>query len=217
MSAPRWSRGSETPYWPPCPTARARAVRTLEWFKANLASWVEEASVFGSFPSLYMGLVHEDGKAAYSDGELRVIDGDGLVLMDRADPRPYWDYIGEAVEPWSYLKSTYYKPLGYPDGLYRVGPLARLNVVDQLGTPAADAELAEYRARLGRYPSSSFQYHWARLIEILHCIDMLEDLLSDPGILGKDVRAARFDKPPRGRRGVGSAPGHLVPPLPRGR
>ena len=96
--------------------------------------------------------------------------------MDRADPRPYWDYIGEAVEPWSYLKSTYYKPLGYPDGLYRVGPLARLNVVDQLGTPAADAELAEYRARLGRYPSSSFQYHWARLIEIVHCIDTLEDL-----------------------------------------
>jgi NAD-reducing hydrogenase large subunit len=171
------------------PEARARAVRTLEWFKANLASWVEEASVFGSFPSLYMGLVHDDGKAAYSDGEMRVIDGDGHALMDGADPRPYWDYIGEAVEPWSYLKSTYYKPLGYPDGLYRVGPLARLNVVDRLGTPAADVELAEYRARLGRYPSSSFQYHWARLIEILHCIDMLEGLLSDPGILGAEVRA----------------------------
>ncbi len=171
------------------PDARARAVRTLEWFKGNLASWVEEASVFGSFPSLYMGLVHESGNAAYSDGELRVVDSDGHVLVDRADPRPYWDYIGEAVEPWSYLKSTYYKPLGYPDGLYRVGPLARLNVVDQLGTPAADAELAEYRARLGPYPSSSFQYHWARLIEILHCIDMLEELLSDPGILGADVRA----------------------------
>jgi NAD-reducing hydrogenase large subunit len=171
------------------PDARARAVRTLEWFKANLASWVEEASVFGSFPSLYMGLVHEDGNVAYSDGELRVIDGDGHALIRRGDPRPYWDYIGEAVEPWSYLKSTYYKPLGYPDGLYRVGPLARLNVADQLGTAAADAELADYRARLGRYPSSSFQYHWARLIEILHCIDMLEDLLSDPSILGTDIRA----------------------------
>jgi NAD-reducing hydrogenase large subunit len=171
------------------PDARTRAVRTLEWFKANLASWVEEASVFGSFPSLYMGLVHEDGNIAYSDGELRVVDGDGHLLVDKADPKPYWDYIGEAVEPWSYLKSTYYKPLGYPAGLYRVGPLARLNVVDQLGTPAADAELAEYRGRLGRYPSSSFQYHWARLIEVLHCIDTLDDILSDPEILGTDVRA----------------------------
>jgi len=171
------------------PDARARAARTLEWFKANLASWVEEAACFGSFPSLYMGLVHETGNAAYSDGDLRVIDSDGLVLMDKGDPRNYWDYIGEAVEPWSYLKSTFYKPLGYPEGLYRVGPLARLNVVDQLGTRAADRELAEYRSRLGRYPNSSFYYHWARLIEVVHCIDMIDELLSEPDILGEDVRA----------------------------
>ena len=45
------------------PDARERAVRTLDWFKANIASWAEEASVFGSFPSLYMGLVHETGDA----------------------------------------------------------------------------------------------------------------------------------------------------------
>jgi NAD-reducing hydrogenase large subunit len=93
------------------------------------------------------------------------------------------------VEPWTYLKFPYYKALGYPEGMYRVGPLARLNVVDQLGTPTADAELAEYRARLGRYPSSSFHYHWARLIEVVHCIDMVEEILSTPDILGHDVRA----------------------------
>ena len=92
MSAPRSRRGSETPSLAAVPDARARAVRTLEWFKANLASWVEEAAIFGSFPSLYMGLVHENGNAAYSDGELRVVGGDGLVLIDKADPRPYWDY-----------------------------------------------------------------------------------------------------------------------------
>ncbi|HTV10324.1 MAG TPA: Ni/Fe hydrogenase subunit alpha [Acidimicrobiales bacterium] len=171
------------------PQARAAAVRGLQWYKANLASWAEEAAIFGNFPSLYMGLVHETGNAAYSDGELRVIDAKGNRLLDGADPRPYWDYIGEAVEPYSYLKSAYFKPIGYPDGLYRVGPLARLNVVDQLGTEPADIELAEYRMRLGRFPSSSFHYHWARLIEILHCIDMIEQLLSDADILGDDVRA----------------------------
>ena len=170
-----------------------------------------------SFPSLYMGLVHESGNAAYSDGELRVVDGDGWVLADRVDPRPYWDYLGEAVEPWSYLKSTYYKPLGYPDGIYRVGPLARLNVVDQLGTPAADAELAEYRERLGRYPTSSFQYHWARLIEIVHCIDMIEEILSDPDILGPDVRARASVNRQEGVGRVRGAPRDPVPPLPGGR
>ncbi|HXW82225.1 MAG TPA: Ni/Fe hydrogenase subunit alpha [Acidimicrobiales bacterium] len=189
------------------PDARQRAVGTLDWFKANIASWAEEASVFGSFPSLYMGLVHESGNAAYSDGELRVIDGEGRVLLDRANPRPYWEYIGEAVEPWSYLKSTYFKSLGYPAGMYRVGPLARLNVVDQLGTPRADHELYEYRGRLGRYPSSSFQYHWARLIEVVHCIDMIEDLLSEPDILGEDVRA---------RAAINSREGVGVSEAPRG-
>ena len=171
------------------PDARARAHRTLEWFKANVATWADEAAHLGEFPSLHMGLVHETGNAAYSDGLLRVVDGNGWVLADGVDPRSYWDYLGEAVEPWSYLKSTYFKPLGYPAGIYRVGPLARLNVVERLGTPAADAELAEYRERLGRYPSSSFHYHYARLIEIVHCIDMIDEILSDPDILNPHVRA----------------------------
>jgi NAD-reducing hydrogenase large subunit len=171
------------------PDARARVVRTLEWYKANVAGRAEEAAHFGDFPSLYMGLVHENGIAAYSDGRLRVVDGTGWVLADEVDARSYWDYLGEAVEPWSYLKSSYFKPLGYPAGIYRVGPLARLNVVERLGTPAADAELAEYRERLGRYPSSSFHYHYARLIEILHCIDMIGEILSAPDILDTHVRA----------------------------
>ncbi|MHB1497594.1 MAG: Ni/Fe hydrogenase subunit alpha [Acidimicrobiales bacterium] len=172
------------------PDAHARAVRTLEWYKENLASWAEEAAHFGSFPSLYMGLVHHrTGNAAYSDGHLRMVDAEGHRLLDDVDPRPYWDYLGEAVEPYSYLKSPFYKPLGYPAGLYRVGPLARLNVVDKLGSPVADAELAEFRLRLGRFPHGSFHYHWARLIEILHCIDTIGQILSGPDILDQDVRA----------------------------
>jgi NAD-reducing hydrogenase large subunit len=171
------------------PDARARARRTIEWYKARLASYVDEVASFGNFPSLYMGLVHEQDRAAYSDGMLKVIDPNGWVLADAVDPRPYWDYLGERVEPFSYLKSTYFKPLGYPDGLYRVGPLARLNVVERMGLPASDAELAEYRERLGRYPSSSFHYHYARLIEIVHGIDAIEHILSSPDILDTDVRA----------------------------
>ncbi len=171
------------------PQARARALRTLRWYKENLSSWAEETARFGNFPSLYMGLVHETGNAAYSDGSLRVVDARGRLLVDGADPRRYWEYLGEAVEPWSYLKFPYFLPLGYPEGMYRVGPLARLNVVDQLGTPEADAELAEYRARLGRYPSSSFHYHYARLIEVVHCIDMIEEILLSPEVLDHHVRA----------------------------
>ncbi|MGD1012484.1 MAG: Ni/Fe hydrogenase subunit alpha [Acidimicrobiales bacterium] len=171
------------------PDALDRVRRTLAWYKENVAKWADEASVFANFPSLYMGLVAENGDIDFSDGNMRVIDAEGKRLADDVDPKPYWDYIGEAVEPWSYLKSTYWKDLGYPGGLYRVGPLARLNVIDQMGTPEADEELGQYREKLGRYPSSSFYYHHARLIEMLHCVHSIKALLSDPEILNDRVRA----------------------------
>ena len=78
------------------------------------------------------------------DGTLRFIDSKGRFVADAVDPARYQDYIGEAVEPWSYLKSPYYKPAGYPDGIYRVGPAARLNVCSGCGTPRADQEWAEF-------------------------------------------------------------------------
>ena len=36
---------------------------------------------------------------------------------------------------------------------------------------------------------SSYQYHYARLIEILYCVERIEQLLNDPNILSKHVRA----------------------------
>ncbi len=101
-----------------------------------------------------MGLVDADGTVDHYGGLLRVVDADGGWLADRIDPRTYQDYLGEAVEPWSYLKSTYWKALGYPDGVYRVGPLARLIVADQLGTPRADAELGRSASASGASPAA---------------------------------------------------------------
>jgi len=182
------------------PDALERVRRTLAWYKANLAPWADEASAFADAPSLYMGLVEPDGSAAYSDGDLRVIDGAGNLLADHRDPRPYWEYLVESVDPSSGETATYWSDLGRPEGLYRVGPLARLNVIDQLGTAEADRELQLYRTRLGRLPASSFYYHHARLIEILHCVQQIADIVSDPGILGEQVRAV--GEPDR-REGVG--------------
>src|SRR5690606_1972151 len=95
----------------------------------------------------------------------------------------YQSYIAEKVEPWSYLKSPYYRPLGYPNGIYRVGPLARLNVHEVLGTPEADQEFLEYRGLAGT-ASSSFYFHYAYMIEIFSSDDRIEYMLSDTDILG---------------------------------
>jgi NAD-reducing hydrogenase large subunit len=171
------------------PEAIAAIDRALAWYKASVMRWADEAAVFGDFRSAFMGLVDEAGDIDYYDGRLRVMDADGGMLADGVDPRTYADYLGEAVEPSSYLKSTYWKAIGYPDGVYRVGPLARLIVADQMGTPRADAELGEFRDRLGRVPSSSFHYHHARLIDALHAAERIDQILRKPHILSARVRS----------------------------
>lgn len=171
------------------PEARSAVRRGLEWYRTRLAGFADEAGTFGTAPMLSMGLVHETGDAAYSDGDLRVVDAGGTRLADQIDPRPYWDYLGEVAHEDTFLKSTYWKALGHPEGTYRVGPLARLNVVDQLGSPEADDRLGEFRDRAGRTPQGSFHYHEARLIEILHAITVIGQLLVKSDILDRRVQS----------------------------
>jgi NAD-reducing hydrogenase large subunit len=162
---------------------------TLSWFKKGLDDHQESARVFGNFPSLFLGLVTPEGGLEHYDGRIRIVHATGNIVADQLDPAKYFEYIGEAVEPWSYLKFPYYKPLGYPGGIYRVGPLARLNVASHCGTPLADQELAEFR-QLGRGSVlSSFHYHYARLIEILFCLERIGLLMDDPSLLDSNVRA----------------------------
>jgi NAD-reducing hydrogenase large subunit len=160
----------------------------LDLFKKLVGQFGREAQIFGNFPSLYMGLVGPNGVWEHHDGTLRFVDGARNVIADNLQARDYQSYIGEAVEPWSYLKFPYYKPMGYPDGCYRVGPLARLNVCERMGTPQADAELQEFRSGGGAV-NSSFMYHQARLIEILCALENIEILVDDPDIMGDRLRA----------------------------
>jgi NAD-reducing hydrogenase large subunit len=171
------------------PEARAIAADALQRFKQLLARFSREAQVFGNFPSLFMGLVGSDGSWEHYDGRLRFVDSGGNIIADDIDPARYQEFIGEAVEPASYLKSPYYRPLGYPDGIYRVGPLARLNVCSQMGTPLADKELDEFKALGHGAVTSSFFYHYARLIEILAAVERIELLLDDEDLLSTRLRA----------------------------
>jgi NAD-reducing hydrogenase large subunit len=197
------------------PEAQATAQAALGRFKKMLDGFQEEARTFGDFPSLFLGLVGPDGAWEHYDGLLRFVDAAGVAIADAIDPTRYGEYIGEAVEPDSYLKSPYFRPLGYPGGAYRVGPLARLNVCARMGAPLADQELAEYRQRGGRIVQSSFFYHYARLVEILAATEGIERLLADP-----DVVARSGDRATTGRlradAGVNRLEGIGVSEAPRG-
>lgn len=182
------------------PEVLAIAERTLEWFKGVIENFREEVASFGNFPTMFMGIVKKNGGLTFYDGGIRIVNSSGEVIANGLDPADYPDYIGEKVESWSYLKSPYYMPAGYPDGIYRVGPLARLNVADRCGTPRADQELAEFHELQRTAVLSSFRYHHARLVEILYCVERLEQLLTDPDILSRHVRAIAG---PNAMEGVG--------------
>jgi NAD-reducing hydrogenase large subunit len=188
------------------PQAINIARKTLDWFKPVIQTFQQEIDNFANFPSLFLAIVSPDGTLEHYDGLIRVVDARRRIVADKIDAGAYPDYIGEAVEADSYLKSPYFKPLGYPAGIYRVGPLARLNVCERTGTPLAECELAEFRAmQPDGAVLSSFHYHYARLIEILHAIERVCELLAAPDILSSQVRA--FASPNKSEGiGVSEAP-----------
>jgi NAD-reducing hydrogenase large subunit len=171
------------------PGAKTIVRRTLAFYKGVVENFREEIDNFGNLRTMYAGLVDEDGGLQWYEGRMRFVDAEAKILQRGVRPREYARFIGEATLRDSYLKAPYYKPVGYPDGVYRVGPLARLNACDQCGTPEADRELAEFRQRFGRAPQSAFHYHYARLIEVLHALEKMERLLNEPDILDTHVRA----------------------------
>ena len=167
-----------------------------DWVGNNL----NEVKRFANFASLYAGLVDENGSPALYDGKMRMRDHDGNTLAE-FDPSRYLEFIAEQVEAWSYLKFPFFKPLGYPTGLYRVGPLGRLNVADSMGTAEAQQEFAYYQELCASgLKGSTLLYHYARLLELLYCLEKAEKLLKDDQICGRDIR---ITADPANREGVG--------------
>ena len=175
------------------PAAMATTQKAIKLGNEALERMAEEARFYGNFPSLFMGLVGGDGGLEHYNGTLRMVDESGACLEECFDPARYGDVIGEAEESWSYLKFPYYKPRGHETdaGMYRVGPLARLNVARHAGTPLAEEELRSFRqfGERGGPVQGSFYYHQARLIELLFCLETMAALLDDPEILDTHVRS----------------------------
>jgi NAD-reducing hydrogenase large subunit len=165
------------------------ALEAIAIAKSLLGADPELTRTFASFPTAYMGLVDEEGGLQLYDGQIRVRDAQGKP-MAQFHAAEYKQYVAEHVERWSFLKFPYYKELGWPQGVYRVGPLARLNVADRMGTPLAEQEFQLFRQIGGGKPvEGSLYYHYARLIELLHCLEKIGALLDDPDVLSGDVRS----------------------------
>ncbi|MDD3375431.1 MAG: Ni/Fe hydrogenase subunit alpha [Candidatus Omnitrophica bacterium] len=149
---------------------------------------VELAKTFGTFDSNHLGFVREDGAMDLYHGNLRAVDKDGNKIFDQVDYKNYLDYIVEEVKDWSYMKFPFIKSIGPENGWYRVGPLSRVNICDFIDTPLAEKERKEFMAITNGKPNNmTLAYHWTRMIEILHSIEKIKELLNDPDLQGTDL------------------------------
>jgi len=153
----------------------------------------------------YMGLVDEENRINFYDGQVRVVGPDGKELL-KYSPDEYLDVVAEHVEPWTYLKFPYLKQVGWkgfvdgPDsGVYRATPLSRLNAADGMATPKAQAEYEHFYDTLGGKPvHATLATHWARLIELLYAAERTLELAQDPEITSDEIRTIPTESPDEG-------------------
>jgi F420-non-reducing hydrogenase large subunit len=168
--------------------------------------YLDAVQTLGVIKTGFIGTVDKEGGLNLYDGDIRLMKPDGSYTD--FDPQDYADYIGEHVEPHSYGKFPYARSwdegfsldLDHPKGIYRANCLARINVVDKIPTPKAQAELEEFREKFGRPAQFTLLYHWARLIEEVYACEHAIELLEDPSITDPNVRVK---SEPRAGRGVG--------------
>ncbi len=146
---------------------------------------------FASVRSNLLSLVGMDGSLELYDGVIRARDATGRILLDGLSDQACLELLEEEVKPWTYLKFPYLKSLGPEQGWYRVGPLARIQNCDFIASARAEARRQAFLALgQGEPVHASLAYHWARMIELLHCLEMIAVLLADPALLAGDLMTA---------------------------
>jgi F420-non-reducing hydrogenase large subunit len=142
----------------------------------------------------YMGMVDANNKVNFYDGDIRVVDPNGKEFA-KFKPQEYLSHIREHAEPWTYVRFSFLKDVGWKgfvdgedSGVFRVAPLARLNVADGMATPLAQEAYEKLFSTLGGKPvHNTLAFHWARLVEALYAAERVQQLANDPEIISPDI------------------------------
>lgn len=183
-------------------------VNFIKAYHEKNGAWLDS---FASYPSGHLGLVNpKDGALELYNGRLRAIDANGNYTLNDIKDVDYLKHFAEDVKTWSFLKFPYLRERGADAGWNRVGPLARINVCDRINTPLAEKERQAFKDyTLGRPNHHTMHYHWARLIEILHCAEVMKELLYDEDITGADL-IRKGERKPEGIGVVEAPRGTLI-------
>ena len=194
------------------------AQAAVDLFKDYHSKHSDMLDNFAVFPSNHLSLVRKDGAMDLYHGVLRAVDPEGKKILNDVDYQDYYNHIGEEVKNWSYMKFPYLKKIGWngfvdgkDSGVYRVAPLARLNVADCMATPRAQKEFEKMFKILGGKPAhNTLAFHWARLIEVMFAAEHMVKMLEDKTITSTDIRRLPTDKPKEGIGIVEAPRGTLI-------
>jgi F420-non-reducing hydrogenase large subunit len=157
----------------------------LEVAKPLFEQYADAVETLGPIETSF-GAITKGGALEFYDGPMKMMDKNGSSIHE-FDTSNYLDYIEEKVQPWSYMKFPFMKQEGFPEGNYRVGPLARLNIVDSVPTERASELYGEYKDKYGM-AQNPLLYHYARLIELMYSVEKAVELLEDDTITGSDIK-----------------------------
>jgi len=174
------------------------AKKTVEIGLKIIEDYWDVVANVGVVPTYYLGLT-KNGVHDIYEGDLRIVTPEGEKIDYNV--HNYLDALGEYIPKHSYATHMFYKPAGYPEGIYRAGPLGNVNAADKMATPLADDALKAFREKLGPISHHTFAYHWARLIELVEAIEMIATLLQDPDVVNPDCKT--LDVNPRKNEGIG--------------
>ncbi|MCK4723769.1 MAG: nickel-dependent hydrogenase large subunit, partial [Dehalococcoidia bacterium] len=165
----------------------------------------------------YMGMVDANNKVNFYDGDIRVVDPNGKEFA-KFKPQDYLSHIREHAEPWTYVRFSFLKDVGWKgfvdgedSGVFRVAPLARLNVADGMATPLAQEAYEKLFSTLGGKPvHNTLAFHWARLVEALYAAERVQQLANDPEITSPDIVNLPTETPKEGVGIVEAPRGTLI-------
>ena len=117
------------------PAAKAIAERTIHFFKGALDSYKEEIDSSAPCPPCMLDWSMPRATCNFTMA-ICAFAAPLAKLSKTRSPRRLRD-MDRRNQPAGILsESSVFKPQGFPAGVYRVGPLARLNVADRCGSPA---------------------------------------------------------------------------------
>ncbi|MBE9580036.1 MAG: Ni/Fe hydrogenase subunit alpha [Proteobacteria bacterium] len=154
--------------------------------KKRIDTWGDDA------PAYYIAATAEN-QPDYGSNIIRLMDPDGIE-GDHFTAHEFRDHLIYEETDYSFAGKTSYR-----GEVMRANSLARVNLVQRMGTPRADEYLDRFREAFGRPAHELLLYDLARGIELVYALERAMEILAEP--LDKDDTAVPHT--PRDGEGYG--------------